>query len=76
VYPNQIKGLTEGMRVSWNRMVFGTDYPYGIGFWDVDKNINGLLQAQGLNEEEKAGVLWRNAEGLWQGKIKTLEPES
>ena len=43
----QIKGLTEGMQVPVSQMVFGTDYPYGIGFWDVGENIAGLVGGVG-----------------------------
>jgi hypothetical protein len=76
VYPNQIKGLTENMRVPLSQMVFGTDYPYGIGFWDVDDNINALVHAEWLNEGQKEGVLWRNAESLWMEKIEAFQPTS
>ncbi|KAF2820074.1 hypothetical protein CC86DRAFT_460075 [Ophiobolus disseminans] len=69
VFPNQVKGLTEGMKVPVSQLVFGTDYPYGIGFWDVDVNIAGLADADFLSEEEKEMVYWRNAEGLWGDKI-------
>jgi predicted TIM-barrel fold metal-dependent hydrolase len=69
VWPKQVKGLTEGMGVPISQMVFGTDYPYGIGFWDVDANINGLAQADSLSDEEKERVFWRNAKELWKGKI-------
>lgn len=51
-------------------MVFGTDYPYGIGFWDVAANIQGLAGASGVSEVEKEMVFFRNAEGLWSGKVK------
>ncbi|KAJ4340213.1 hypothetical protein N0V95_007565 [Ascochyta clinopodiicola] len=70
VWPKQIKGLTEGLGVGTGQMVFGTDYPYGIGFWDVDANIAGLADAEFIDEEEKEGVYWRNAQSLWQGKIE------
>jgi hypothetical protein len=76
VYPNQIKGLTENMRVPLSQMVFGTDYPYGIGFWNVDDNINALVHAEWLDEEEKEGVLWRNAEALWMERIEAFQPTS
>jgi hypothetical protein len=69
VWPNQIKGVLEGMGVGAEQCVFGTDYPYGIGFWDVDENIRGLVEAD-VGAVEKEGVYWRNAEGLWEGKIK------
>ncbi|KZM23301.1 catalytic [Ascochyta rabiei] len=71
VWPNQIKGLTEGLGVGTEQMVFGTDYPYGIGFWDVDANIAGLADASFIGEEEREGVYWRNAQSLWQGKMET-----
>jgi hypothetical protein len=45
------------------------DYPYGIGFWDVDANIVGLSGADFLSPDEKESVFWRNAEALWQGKL-------
>lgn len=51
------------MRMTWQ------DYPYGIGFWDVDANIAGLTEADFLCEDEKEGVYWRNAKELWRGKI-------
>ncbi|KAJ4988975.1 amidohydrolase 2 [Stagonosporopsis vannaccii] len=69
VWPRQIKGLTEGMGVGIEQMVFGTDYPYGIGFWDVDKNIAGLAEANFLSEKDRDGVFWTNAERLWHRKI-------
>ena len=68
VFPNQVKGLTEGMRVPVSQLVFGTDYPYGIGFWDVDANIAGLADAEFLSMKAKEGVYWRNAEELWKSK--------
>ncbi|KAF2642963.1 hypothetical protein P280DRAFT_538815 [Massarina eburnea CBS 473.64] len=71
VYPRQIKGLmAHGVPVS--QFVFGTDYPYGIGFWDVDANINGLADADFLSAEEKEGVFYGNAKELWKGKIPEL----
>jgi predicted TIM-barrel fold metal-dependent hydrolase len=72
VWPNQVKGLTEGMGIPISQMVFGTDYPYGIGFWDVDANINGLARADELEFEEKERVFWGNAKELWKGKIGVL----
>jgi hypothetical protein len=45
------------------------DYPYGIGFWDVDANIAGLADAEALTMDEKKSVFWRNAKELWKGKI-------
>ena len=51
-------------------MVFGTDYPYGIGFWDVDANIAGLTDAGGISSAEKEGVFWENSQSLWQEKIE------
>lgn len=57
------------MRVGTSQFVFGTDWPYGVGFWDVDANIAGLTDAEFLSEEERKGVLWGNAEGLWEGKF-------
>jgi predicted TIM-barrel fold metal-dependent hydrolase len=47
----------------------GQDYPYGIGFWDVDANIAGLTDADFLSDDEKEGVYWRNAKTLWGDKI-------
>lgn len=69
MWPKQIKGLTEGMGVGVEQMVFGTDYPYGIGFWDVDENIAGLADAEFVSEEEREDVFWGNSERLWRGKI-------
>jgi predicted TIM-barrel fold metal-dependent hydrolase len=54
-------------------MVFGTDYPYGIGFWNVDDNINGLAWSGELGLEEKEMVFWENARELWRGKIRMLD---
>ncbi|KAI4637453.1 hypothetical protein J4E83_000269 [Alternaria metachromatica] len=73
VWPNQVKGLTEGMGIPVSQMVFGTDYPYGIGFWDVDANIDGLAWAEELRFEEKEKVFWGNAKELWRGKIAVLD---
>jgi hypothetical protein len=72
VWPKQVKGLTEGMGVPVSQMVFGTDYPYGIGFWDVDANIDGLVGAEGWSWGEKEGVFWGNARRLLEGKIDAL----
>ncbi|KAH7405710.1 hypothetical protein DE146DRAFT_421415 [Phaeosphaeria sp. MPI-PUGE-AT-0046c] len=69
VFPKQVKGLTEGMEIPSRQFVFGTDYPYGIGFWDVDANIAGLTEADFLSDDEKEGVYWRNAQELWKGKF-------
>ena len=65
----QIKGLTEGMQVPVSQMVFGTDYPYGIGFWDVGENLAGLVGVEWLGEGEREGVFWGNARELWEGRI-------
>lgn len=73
VWPKQIKGLTEGMEIPVSQMVFGTDFPYGIGFWDVDENIKGLAEAEAIGESDKEKVFWRNARELWRGRIKALE---
>ncbi|KAF1947197.1 amidohydrolase 2 [Clathrospora elynae] len=73
VFPNQAKGLTEGMGIPVSQLVFGTDYPYGIGFWDVNANIAGLADAECLSSEEKEKVFWQNAKDLWKGKISTKE---
>jgi predicted TIM-barrel fold metal-dependent hydrolase len=73
VWPNQIKGLTDGMGIPIRQMVFGTDYPYGIGFWDVDANINGLAWSGELGFEEKEMVFWANAKELWSGRIGVLD---
>ena len=62
--------MIEGLGVGIGQMVFGTDYPYGIGFWDVDANIAGLAETEIIAEKEKDDVFWKNARGLWQGKIK------
>jgi hypothetical protein len=48
---------------------FVQDYPYGIGFWDVDANIAGLTDASFLSEDEKEDVYYRNAKTLWGRKI-------
>ena len=58
------------MDVPLEQMVFGTDYPYGIGFWDVDANIAGLTDAGGISSAEKEGVFWKNSQSLWQEKIE------
>jgi hypothetical protein len=70
VWPKQVTGLTEGLGVGVGQMVFGTDYPYGIGFWDVDANIAGLADTDSISEEEKEGAFWKNSQTLWQSKIK------
>lgn len=57
------------MGVGVGQCVFGTDYPYGIGFWDVDANIAGLVDAETIEEREKEGVYFENAERLWQGRL-------
>lgn len=54
-------------------MVFGTDFPYGIGFWDVDANIRGLAEVKGLSEKEKEMVFWGNAKRLWEGRSRGLD---
>ncbi|KAF2131824.1 hypothetical protein P153DRAFT_364312 [Dothidotthia symphoricarpi CBS 119687] len=71
VFPNQVKGLTEGMRIPTSQLVFGTDYPYGIGFWDVNANIAGLSEADFLSTEDKEKVFRQNAMELWQGRLGT-----
>ncbi|KAF2109779.1 hypothetical protein BDV96DRAFT_651745 [Lophiotrema nucula] len=71
VYPRQIKGLL-AHDVPVSQFVFGTDYPYGIGFWDVNANIEGLTDADFLSVEEKESVFYRNAQSLWKGKIPGL----
>ena len=48
------------------------DYPYGIGFWDVGANINGLREADFLSVEQKRKVFTQNAKDLWKGKIRYL----
>jgi 6-methylsalicylate decarboxylase len=48
------------------------DYPYGIGFWDVDANIGGLEKADFLSTEEKENVFTSNAQELWKGKLKGI----
>ena len=67
MWPSQIKGVLEGMGVGVGQCVFGTDYPYGIGFWDVDENIAGLVNAE-WELEERMGVLYGIVEWLWQGR--------
>ncbi|KAK7182257.1 hypothetical protein DPSP01_006975 [Paraphaeosphaeria sporulosa] len=68
VYPRQIKGLL-AHDVPISQMVFGTDYPYGIGFWDVNANINGLAKAEFLLAKERNDVFSENTKSLWKGKI-------
>jgi predicted TIM-barrel fold metal-dependent hydrolase len=65
--------LTEGMGIPLDQMVFGTDYPYGIGFWDVDANIRGLAEVKGIEEVDKEKVFWGNAKRLWGGRSKALD---
>ena len=48
------------------------DYPYGIGFWDVNANIDGLSTADFLSIEEKDGVFSANTKTLWGGKLKYI----
>ncbi|KAF2814746.1 amidohydrolase 2 [Mytilinidion resinicola] len=69
VYPRQIRGLL-AYDIPVDQMVFGTDYPYGIGFWDVKANINGLANAHFLSNEEKEAVFHENAKALWKGKVE------
>ncbi|ORY03467.1 hypothetical protein BCR34DRAFT_591550 [Clohesyomyces aquaticus] len=71
VYPRQIKGLM-AHDVPVSQFVFGTDYPYGIGFWDVDANTNGIANADFLSSEEKEAIFHHNASELWKGKIGNL----
>ncbi|KAF9735562.1 hypothetical protein PMIN06_000548 [Paraphaeosphaeria minitans] len=68
VYPRQIKGLL-AHDVPISQMVFGTDYPYGIGFWDVNANISGLAEAEFLSIKQRNDVFFENTKGLWKGKI-------
>jgi hypothetical protein len=46
------------------------DYPYGIGFWDVDENIRGLSDAEFIPQEDKDLIFYGNAKTLWEGKIQ------
>ncbi|KAH7126653.1 hypothetical protein B0J11DRAFT_579091 [Dendryphion nanum] len=71
VYPRQIKGLLSH-NVPVSQLVFGTDYPYGIGFWDVNTNIAGLANDTSLTPQEKEAVFSENALGLWSTKIERL----
>ncbi|PSN70386.1 hypothetical protein BS50DRAFT_619241 [Corynespora cassiicola Philippines] len=71
VYPRQIKGL-QAHDIPTSQFVFGTDYPYGIGFWDVNANIAGLANADFISSKEKEDIFFSNAKRLWQGKIKTI----
>ncbi|KAF2679423.1 hypothetical protein K458DRAFT_314196 [Lentithecium fluviatile CBS 122367] len=71
VYPSQIKGLL-AHDVPVSQFVFGTDYSYGIGFWDVGDNIRGLSDADFLSPGQKEDVFHRNARQLWEGKIQTM----
>lgn len=73
MWPKQVKGLTEGMGIPLSQMVFGTDFPYGIGFWDVDANIRGLAEVKGIAEADKENVFWGNAKRLWGGRSKGLD---
>ncbi|OCK76063.1 hypothetical protein K432DRAFT_336365 [Lepidopterella palustris CBS 459.81] len=68
IYPRQIKGLL-AYDIPISQLVFGTDYPYGIGFWDVNANIAGLADADFLSEEEKKAVFFQNVRTLYKGKI-------
>ena len=56
-----------------SQMVFGTDYPYGIGFWDVDANIKGLAEVEWLEKGERDMVFWGNAKRLWGGRSGGLD---
>ncbi|KAF2007587.1 hypothetical protein P154DRAFT_391435, partial [Amniculicola lignicola CBS 123094] len=68
VYPRQIKGLL-AHDVPTSQFVFGTDYPYGIGFWDVGANIAGLADVDFIPSVEKDNIFFRNAQMLWAGLI-------
>ena len=50
--------------------VFAQDFPYGIGFWDVDANIADLANSNFLTVEEKEGVFFLNARELWKKNLK------
>ncbi|KAF2792277.1 amidohydrolase 2 [Melanomma pulvis-pyrius CBS 109.77] len=71
VYPRQIKGLL-AHDVPVSQFVFGTDYPYGIGFWDVSANIRGLSDADFISAEDKKAIFYQNAKKLWKGKIEGI----
>ena len=58
------------MCIHKDRLTLNQDYPYGIGFWNVDANIAGLADTSTISEEEKERVFWKNSQTLWQGKIK------
>lgn len=42
------------------------DYPYGIGFWDVDANIAGLTEADFLSDQTKQNIFNLNARTVWK----------
>ena len=50
--------------------MFAQDFPYGIGFWDVDANIADLANSNFLTVEEKEGVFFLNARELWKKNLK------
>ncbi|KAF2010716.1 amidohydrolase 2 [Aaosphaeria arxii CBS 175.79] len=68
VYPNQIKGLMAN-GVPTSQFVFGTDYPYGMGFWDVNANVAALVDAKFLSDAQKEAILFRNVERLWTSRF-------
>lgn len=45
------------------------DYPYGIGFWNVNANIAGLTDADYFTDKDKEMIFHGNAEKLWKGKM-------
>jgi len=48
------------------------DYPYGIGFWDVNANIAGLSNADFIFKQDKEAIFYQNARKLWKDKIRNI----
>ncbi|KAF2747657.1 amidohydrolase 2 [Sporormia fimetaria CBS 119925] len=72
VYPRQVRGLLVH-EIPESQLVFGTDYPYGMGFFNYDDNIANLENADFLSEQQKEGVLFRNSEKLWKAWLPAAE---
>ena len=47
--------------VGIDRVVFGTDWPYDMA---QDWPVSWILSMEGLSQEEKEAILWKNLEGL------------